>query len=285
MQTGAQADEANPATEAPDSAASTDNTATAKTNTDATADITVDEQVVFDQDGIRITIKELDTEDSFFGPALKVLVENGSSENITVQVRNVSINDIVVESTFSCDVASGKMANDEIMFMSSSLEAANVEIIKNFEFCFHIFDSESWETIIDSQPIIVETSADPAYIQDVDDSGTVVLDQDGIKLVVKNLDVTGSYWGADLYVYVENNSQNDITIQTRDVSVNGFMVDPIFSCDVPMGKKAFDSISFMQSDLEDNAITDITTLELSFHVFDSNNWNTILDTEATVIEF
>jgi len=63
------------------------------------------------------------------------------------------------------------------------------------------------------------------------------------------------------------------------------MVDTLFSCDVLAGKKAFDDITFMKSDLEKNSIKDINEVDLSFHISDANSWNTILDSEPITITF
>lgn len=41
-----------------------------------------------------------------------------------------------------------------------------------------------------------------------------------------------SFWGADVYVYIENNSETDATFQARDVSISRFMINPIFSSKV-----------------------------------------------------
>jgi hypothetical protein len=250
-----------------------------------TENITVEEHEIFNQDDIAITLKSLNLEDSFFGPELKLLIENDNTKDITVQIRNVSINDIMVNSIFSCDVVSGKKANDAISFMSSSLDIARIKTIKKIEFYFHIFDSDTWDTIVDSKAICVETSADSSFVQEYDDSGYPAINTKDFKIVIKKLDNKESFWGADLYVYIENNFDQDVTIQVRDVSINGFMVSPSFSCDVLAGKRAFDSITFLESELTDNDITDITSIELTFHIFDMNEWNTIYDSDIVSISF
>jgi len=86
-------------------------------------------------------------------------------------------------------------------------------------------------------------------------------------------------------LYIENNTDKAITVQARDVSINDFMVDPVFSCEVISGKKAFDTITFMESDLTDNGITDINDLELKLHIFDTETWDTIKDTDIIKISF
>ena len=77
----------------------------------------------------------------------------------------------------------------------------------------------------------------------------------------------------------------DITVQARDVSINGFMVDAMFSCDVVSGKRSIDTITFLDADLEKNSITSVDDVELSFHVFDSDSWETVVDTETVKITF
>jgi hypothetical protein len=247
-------------------------------------DIAVEEQVLLNQNGVVITLKSLST-DSLMGPSLNLLIENNSDGNITAQIRNASVNGVMIENIFSCEVVAGKKANDKITFMSSELELAGIEIIKDIEFIFHIFDTESFETIFDSDIVKITTTADPSFVQSYDDSGLNVYDQNGFKIVVKYLDNKESFWGADIYLYIENNTDNNATIQIRDMSVNGFMIDPIFSCEIAAGKKAYDSITFLESDLEENNIEKIENLEFYFHIFKTDGWETIVDTDTINVSF
>ena len=246
--------------------------------------VTVDEKVLLDKDGITITLKSMGV-DSIWGPSLKVLIENDTNNSFTVQIRNASINNIMVEGMFSCDVAAGKKANSEITFLTSELEIAGIETIKDIEFMFTVFDSKSWETILDSDVVTITTSVDSSFVQTFDDSGFVALNQDGFKIVVKRLESEESFWGADIYLYVENNSESDATIQIRDMSVNGFMIEPIFSCDVMAGKKAYDLITFLESDLTDNGINSIEELEFYFTLFEMHGWDSIFDSDMITVTF
>lgn len=69
------------------------------------------------------------------------------------------------------------------------------------------------------------------------------------------------------------------------MSVNGFMVDGIFSSDVAAGKHCIDSITLMSSDIEENDIQQIEEIELYFHVFATDGWDEILDTEIISMTF
>lgn len=247
-------------------------------------DVTIEEQVLLEQSDVKITAKGM-TEDSIWGPAVQVLIENSSAQDVTVQVRNMAVNGIMADPLFSCDVAAGKSANDTITLLNSSLKAAGIDLVQNMEFSFHIVDSDSWETIYDSDMVYLGTSADGTAEQEINADGTRILDQNGISITIQELDSEESFWGADIYVYIENNTEQNVTVQAQSVSINGFMVDPMFSVDIVAGKKAFSSISFLESDLTENGITSIDELEISFHVFDTESWDTIFDSEPVTVSF
>ena len=242
----------------------------------------VPETVILDRDGIKVTVKEMVYKS--WEVDIKVLIENNSSQNITVQARKFSINGIMIEPTFSADVASGKKANDSISIYNSDLKVANITTIKDIEFGLHVFDADSWDEMFDQNGIVLTTNATD-YVQTYNTSGTLVVDQNDIKMYVLKMDDKDSFWGADIYVYIENNSSQNITVQARDVSIDGFMVEPSFSADVEAGKKSYDTITFMESDLEDNGITDIKQIELKFTVFNEDTWNDIFDTDIKTINF
>lgn len=252
---------------------------------DAGAKVALAERMVYDADGVRITVLSLDMKGSFMGPDIKLLVENFGTENVTVQMRRLSVNDLMIDGVFSCDVAAGKKANDGITLMASDLQAAGIAQIQTIAFSFHIFLTDTGETLTDSEMILLETTSDRSYVQTYDDSGFVAVDESGVRVVIKELESEDSYWGAELHIFAENDSGRDIAIQARNVSVNGFMVDPAFFCEITAGKKAFDTITFFESDLADNGISAITDVELQFHVSDMNSWDTIFDTEPINISF
>lgn len=247
-------------------------------------DITIKEQVIYQGNDIVVTVKGFNTE-SIFGPEVKVLIENNSAKNITVQTRKSSVNGLMAETMFSAEVAAGKKVNDAITFMASELKAAGITTIKDIEFSLHIFETESMDNIVDTDLIKLKTSVDDSFVQKFDDSGFTAYNADGIKVVVKEMNSSESFWGSDIYFYIENNTAKDITVQARDVSVNGFMIEPMFSVDVVSGKKALDTMTFLESDLTENDIKEINNLEFKLHIFDMDTWETIKDTDIIKVTF
>lgn len=247
------------------------------------ADVSIEEQVIYDNKGIKITATGLD--DSIFGTELKLSIENNSEDNITVQTFNANVNGYMVSTIMSVDVASGKKANDSITFETSGLKDCGIDKIATMEFRFTILDPESFTSITDSDMIKINTSIADTYVQKYDDTGNVLVDKNGIKIVGKGLSQSDSFWGPGLILYIENNSDRDITIQADDVSINNIMVDSTISEDVLVGKKAVTALQFFSSDLEENNIEDITSIELKFNIFDLDLWDTIFDTDKISIAF
>lgn len=246
------------------------------------ADTTVDENVLVNKNGINITLKSLNTK-GLLGPELVLLIENDSKNNITVQARDSHVNGAMVDTIMSADVAAGKKSTAGLKFSSSDLKRSGITTYNEFGFYLHIID-DNWNTLFDTDPILVHTSNDSSVKQSFDDSGSVLFEEKGFKVVAKDVDEKG-FLGPKLNLYIENNSAKDVTFQVRDVSVNGYMINTIFSSDVLSGKVAFDDITIMKSDMEKNNLTKISDMELYFHIFESKSWNTILDTDIITITF
>ncbi|MBO5247733.1 MAG: hypothetical protein J6B54_00340 [Clostridia bacterium] len=247
-------------------------------------EVTLSEKVIFNQNDVEITVTGMDYS-GFFGPSVKVLIENNSQKNLTVQTRDSSVNGAMIETIFSEDIAAGKKANSSIVFAENELKTAGIQTIKNIEFKIYLFDTESYDDVATSETITLTTSADVSFDQIFDKSGETLYDEDGIKVIAKKLSSRDSFWGSELYLYIENNTEENITIQTKDVSINGFMVDPVFSCEILSGKVAFSSVTFLESDLTDNGIEDITELELKLNIFNKETWDDIKDTDIIKISF
>jgi len=168
-----------------------DNADTENDRNKSAEEVTIKEQVIYNGNDIAVTVKGFN-ESSLFGPEVKVLIENNSAKNITIQTRKSSVNGLMTESMFSADVAAGKKVNDAITFISSELKAAGITTIKDIEFSLHIFETASMDTIVDTDLIKLKTSVDESFVQKFDDSGFIAYNADGIKVVVKEMNSSES---------------------------------------------------------------------------------------------
>lgn len=239
--------------------------------------VTIEEQVLVDQDGIKITATAFET-DSIWGDGIKLLMENSSENDYTVGCDALIVNDYMITDLFAKEIAAGKSANETVYLSSSGLKAAGIDVIGKIEIYFHAYDS-SYDRIFDDVYAEIKTSEYNNMSVGTDDSGVELFNENGIRIIGKTVD-EDSFWGKTILLYCENNSGNNVGITVEDMSINGFMVTPYFSADIYDGKKAVKDITLMSSELEENGIEEINEVELKFHIYDLNSYGTILDSEA-----
>lgn len=244
------------------------------------AAVTIDEQVLVDQDNIVVTAKEYVT-DSFWGDGLKLLLENNSDKDVMVSCKALIVNDYMITDLFASEVAAGKKANETLYLSSTQLKASGIENVGKVEIYFHVYDSNTFESIVDTECITIQTSEYANMDTTPNDTGTELYNEGGIRIVGKTVD-ENSFWGTAILLYCENNSGKNVGITVDDMSINGFMMNPFFSTTVYDGKKAIDEITVFSSDLEENGIESIEEVELKFHIYDADSFSAIADSEPII---
>ncbi len=240
--------------------------------------VTIEEQVLFEQEGIIVTAKEYVT-DSIWGDGIKLLIENNSEKTVTVGCNALIVNDYMISDLFVSEVAAGKKANEVMYLSSSELNAAGIELVGQVEIYFHVYDSSSYDTIFESGGVTIQTSEFANMDTAPADGGTELYNANGIRIVGKSVD-ENSFWGTAILLFCENTSGKNVSISVEEMSINGFMMSPFFTTTVYDGKKSIDDITVFSSDLETNGIESIEEVELKFHIYDVETYNTIADSDA-----
>lgn len=252
---------------------------------DSAAEVSLEETVIYDANDIKITVNEY-SGTSWLGAELSVQIENNSSQDVAISTRDLSVNGMMFETSglFST-VAAGKKANDVLRLYSTEMNEQGISIIAEIEFYLNISDSNTFADIDKSDLITLKTSVADSYVQEYDDSGDVIYDQNDIRVICKGLK-DETFWDGMVVFYIENNSDRAVTVYSEDVSVNGFMEDASFWVDIQPGKKCMDGITLLDmSDLELESLDDVETIELSLKIIGENDWSEIDKTEPITLTF
>lgn len=249
--------------------------------------VSIEDQILFDQQGIKVTALSLNREEQN-DLSIKVLIGNSTSETKTVTVFNVSVNGVMVDPVFICDVGAGEEINSDILFRESALSDAGIQSIKDIDLQFEIYsDGKTFQSDI----ISISTTAPESLVQAIDNSGTVVLDQDGIRVVALGLEKEDQSAGDYIYyyyhlnLYIENNSDYNVAVVPDEISINGFMVNSFMYCEVLPGKVAYDKISFTKEVLEYNNIISIENMEFRLDVSDADTFKELVESEVISLTF
>lgn len=100
----------------------------------------------------------------------------------------------------------------------------------------------------------------------------LVVDNDECTIKITGIE-EDNLFGYTLKTYLENKSaEKTYMFALNNVSVNGIQVTSLFANEVAPGKKANEGLYILESALPENGIGDFTDIELSFRVYDSDDW-------------
>lgn len=236
-------------------------------------DVTVAEAVLYDQEGVKITVTGMET--SFNGVDINVLVENNTTKNLAVSCDDFVVNGITMYGYMYVDVAAGMKTNDAISFSNDRLAQAGIGKISTVEsYRAALVDTDSFMSIKEIDFEITTSAFD--YVQILDDSGDVLFDQKGFTVIAKTL--AKEFYGGSAIVLIKNNTGKDIIVQDDNVSINGYTVSSLCSADIPNGSARFVELDVSESELEENGIEEIETITFTLNVINPTNFDNYFNT-------
>ena len=132
--------------------------------------------------------------------------------------------------------------------------------------------SSQIDTAVSSQGTASTPDINPGNQSEITFTELVVVDDAECTIKITGID-PDNMWGYTLNVVLENKSaKKTYVFSVLTASVNGVECDPSFASVVAAGKKANDEIVFMSKDLEENGVGDFTDIELTFRVYDYEDW-------------
>lgn len=269
------------------SAAATEQTPeTTGTKTDsasASGEITIEETELYNSNGVVVTATKY--QKGVFGPEISFTITNETDRNITVSSRNLSVNGYMLStSSLYSDVAAGKKAIDSMTLMSSELSAAGIETVAQIEFTLALYDSDTFEDIDNSDLVSLTTSAAEGFTQPVDDSGDVLYDANGIRVICKGLK-EDAVWDGCIVFFIENNNGKAVSVYSDNMSVNGFMVDDSLWCDLRANTRCIDAMYLLSlDDIGVESMDDVENVEFTLRIIDEK-WNDIAVSDVITLNF
>ena len=99
----------------------------------------------------------------------------------------------------------------------------------------------------------------------------MIVDNENVTIIVSGYDEDG-IWGYTMHLYLVNKTDSEVMFSVDDVSVNGFMADPFWAASVAAGKAAFSDVSCSDSTFEENDITTVEEIEMTWSVYNNEDW-------------
>ena len=242
----------------------------------STESIPFETVTVADNEACSIIIREIE-EDSIWGYTLKTLLENRSVDKTYMfSVQSASVNGVEADPLFAREVAAGMKANEEISFTGDKLTENGITQYTDIALSFRVYDNDDWmadpvyEDTIHVYPYGQEKAE--KYVREMQPSDIMIAENEYASVAVTGY-TEDPVWGYTVNLFLVNKtSDHAIMFSVDDASVNGYMIDPFFATTVNPGNCAFREMSFSDSALEENSITNIDEIAFSLRAYDADQF-------------
>ncbi|MBP5166165.1 MAG: hypothetical protein ILP09_02785 [Oscillospiraceae bacterium] len=134
------------------------------------------------------------------------------------------------------------------------------------------FDLGEWESLLEEEEPVAE-------IPEMEEQ--VLLDHDGI--LMKATGIENGYYGIELKIYIENNSEKAVNVSCDSFLVNDYVFSSWLSEDVAAGKKCNSSVSISNSELIASGQQAIGKIGMIPYLYDNETYERIYT--ADLVEF
>ncbi len=238
-------------------------------------ELAFEEMVAVDNEECLIKITGIEP-DNMWGYTLKVQVENKSADKTYMfSVDNAAVNGVQCDPLFVTEVAPGKKANEQINFMGDELEENGIDNYTDIELSFRVYDSDDWS----ADPVAEETvhvypygeEKAVTFTREAQASDIVIVDNAYVTAVVTGYE-EDEIWGFTVNLFLLNKTDKELMFTADDVSVNGFMAEPLFATSVAAGKCTFADMTWLGDEFETNGITSVEEIEMTFRAYDFSDF-------------
>ena len=211
-------------------------------------------------------------------PAVLVTISNTSDRNITVSTDSIAVNGYMMNTSgLFYETQAGETVQTHLRLYEEDLKAAGIETVANVRLRLDLYDGDDYSDIDPNVWIELETSAADT-VQPVDDSGMVVYDADGVRLIFKGIQMD-DYGDATVCFFAENLTEHPVNIGSAAVYLNGEETDGMLWCHLWPDTRSVDSIYLFEiSEYGIAEDTDIREIMLELYIENAENWETVSET-------
>lgn len=250
-------------------------------DTEIPEDITFKSQTLLDTEQCRFAVTQIQ-ETSLDGCIMTIEVENRTDMALTIAVEQASVNGCMCNPYFSNYVEAGQTVTEQVVFSREHLDGYGITAVTQIEFIFTAYDEDTYEAIYIEEPCtLYPRGKDAAHYEKrkSKDTDIVLMDNEKCTVIVTGHDAQ-SFWGYDVYVYIQNKTDEALMFTTQEAALNDVVCDPFWTTTVSPGKCSNSTMYWFDNDLADAGITDVESITMILSVSELSNWFDPIITET-----
>ncbi|MBE6123054.1 MAG: hypothetical protein E7190_10165 [Erysipelotrichaceae bacterium] len=230
----------------------------------------LEEQVLFDQEGLKITASYKEQSGD---PAIQIRFDNSTGKNLRALPLDMYINNYACNNHEGCDIPADNSKGTLVIRqrnLPSGLTAYGLKLenAEQFSVRYRIFDEDA-----ESSTVFLDTPELEIALNPLEPTGLIRYDE-GLELYNEDgLRIVGRYMSTDkdsrVICFVENNGSQTLTVDTASFIVNDIKLDGDYA-EIPSGRMALLNMLGMYM-LEENNIESVEDIKIAFSFYDEND--------------
>lgn len=237
----------------------TNNSSTQQTTQKIVA--TIEETVMWDNDDIKVTALNL-TSDKYYH-ILNLKIENKTNKDLYVMASRTAVNSFVVEPSMGVNVPAKSTADGQFKIYLKDVDAG---VIADIETRFS-YSSSDYTMNRRTERVKLETSAAASHDYSYDESGTVLYNSNGIKIICQGFNDEGN---PIIYLSSTGELSEGCCVEEYKVYIN----DREAYCDfygwVFTNTRNIVELELNDKDLDGNEIGEVESIKVSFKISKEN---------------
>ncbi len=242
----------------------------------------IEEQVIYEEDDVRITAKSIGLNEETGDLSLDLELENGTKDELSLTGKTVYINGLAVDASLYASAEAGETSTRESLIYGYSMKLNGIDTIGTIEFFLTGYDS-SYGEVLKTDLLLIETDLKDSVKQgspaggeeleagwDDDDAG------EAIQVAYKRFYAPGELKSdeADLEFYIANASEDrTFYFYCKSPRINGKEVFSAFDQIMMPGKEGCVLFSIYNTALQEQGIEDIEQIEGTIGIFESDHYD------------
>lgn len=246
----------------------------AETGEEAVPEEPFEEIILLDNEYCSVILKNID-EGGLWGYTWTVYLENKTDLNLMFSMDSVSVNGYDSDPYWGALVNAGMKSNEEISW-TEDFEALGIDAITQVSFRLSVNDSDDWfaDPLVEETLTVYPLGEDVVgelFTREAAATDITILDDENCSIILTEVDENAE-WGYNWTLYIENKTDQNITVSMDNVSINDLICDPYWGQTVSAGSKTFSNVEWYQDTLDEYGIESVTAVEFDLYVYDADDW-------------
>lgn len=236
---------------------------------------TIEEQVLFDEAGVKVTAKSI-VDSANYGKGILFILENSTMKALTFDCKRLIINGVMAPDHFGDRVQAGGSVEMVGYFGSGMMDYLGIDNVGEIEVQFDCYDTVNYTSVYTSDVITIKTSEYENMDTEVDFDGEKVFEGSGINIYGKMAD--DDIFNQAMLFLIENTSEADLLFKSEGVTIDDEFNEYIYGFTMCDTCYKLYYLEFGDEENEEESVGE--KFEMAFEIYDRADASFICETGA-----